>query len=114
MEGATAATGTVTVPNAYLQSDVFPLTGGLTYDLQFFAANPVKVGGANPQYRLSYYDANHVFISDSGFISFASAGGTFSAFNLTNTAPGERRLCADPIHPGRRWRQWFRLGDPAR
>jgi fibronectin type 3 domain-containing protein len=87
LEGSTPATGPVTPPNAYLQSDLFPVSGGLTYDLQFFAANPVKTGGANPQFRITYFDASNGYISDSGFISFASASSTFTAFNLTNTAP---------------------------
>ncbi|HTB83305.1 MAG TPA: MBG domain-containing protein [Candidatus Sulfotelmatobacter sp.] len=87
LEGTTPASGPVTPPNAYARSDLFPVTGGLTYDLQFFAANPVKVGGANPQYRITYFNAGNGYISDSGFISFGSAGNTFTAFNLTNTAP---------------------------
>ena len=87
LEGTTPASGPVTPPNAYAQSDLFPITGGLTYALQFYAANPVKVGGANPQYRITYFTAGNAYISDSGFISFGSAGNTFTAFNLTNTAP---------------------------
>ncbi len=87
MEGSTPATGPVTPPNAYLQSDLFPVAGGLTYKLQFYAANPVKTGGANPQYRISYFNAGNGFISDSGFISFASAGSAWTAFALTNAAP---------------------------
>ncbi|MDB6113035.1 MAG: hypothetical protein JWR69_4785, partial [Pedosphaera sp.] len=87
MEGSTPASGPATPPNAYLQSDLFPVTGGLQYNLQFYAANPVKVGGGNPQYRITYFTAGNGYISDSGFISFGSAGSTWTAFNLTNTVP---------------------------
>lgn len=87
MEGATPTSGPVTPPNVSLQSDLFPVTGGLPYHVQFSAANPVKVGGANPQYRISYYTAGDVYISDSGFISFASAGSSWATFSITNTAP---------------------------
>lgn len=87
LEGLTPASGPVTPPNVSLQSDLFSVSGGLPYHVQFSAANPVKVGGANPQYRISYFTSGNVYISDSGFISFAAAGNSWTTFSLTNTAP---------------------------
>jgi hypothetical protein len=85
MQGTTADT-TPTAPNAYLLSDLFPVTGGLAYNLRFSAANPVKVGGANPQYRVQWFTAGNAFISES-WGSFTSAGDTWTQFSITNSAP---------------------------
>jgi hypothetical protein len=60
-----------------VESDLFPITGGLTYKVVFDAANPMKSGGGNPQYRVQFFDANNAFISDSSFISIASAGASW-------------------------------------
>ena len=59
MEGTTPASGPVTPPNTYLLSQQFPVTPGVTYAVSFWAANPVQVGGANPQYRIRFYDASN-------------------------------------------------------
>ena len=85
MQGTTADTAPV-APNAYILSDRFPVTGGLAYNLRFSAANPVKVGGANPQYRVQWFTAGNAFISES-WGSFASAGSSWTQFSITNTAP---------------------------
>jgi hypothetical protein len=85
MQGTTADTNLV-APNTFLLSDRFPVTGGLAYNLRFNAANPVKVGGANPQYRVQWFTAGSAFISES-WGSFASAGESWTQFSITNTAP---------------------------
>ena len=85
MEGTTAATGPA-APNTYLLSDMFPVSGGLSYSVKFNAANPVKVGGANPQYRVRVYDSNNGLLFEQ-YSSFASAGGAWTQFTSTNTAP---------------------------
>lgn len=87
MEGTTPASGPVTPPNCYVQSDLFSVAGGASYDLSFDAANPVKVGGANPQYRISWFKSDNTYISDSGFISFASAGNAWTTITTSKTAP---------------------------
>lgn len=85
MRGATADTAPV-APNTFLLSDRFPVTGGLPYNLRFSAANPVKVGGGNPQFRVQWFTSTGTFISET-WGSFASAGETWTPFSLTNTAP---------------------------
>ena len=85
MQGTTDAS-TPTPPNAFLLSDRFPVTAGLAYNVKFSAANPVQVGGANPQYRVQFFDAGNAFISEQ-WRSFASAGSTWTQFSVTNTAP---------------------------
>jgi hypothetical protein len=85
MEGATPAVSPA-APNTSLLSDWFPVSGGLSYNVKFNAANPVKVGGANPQFRVRFYDSGNAFISEQ-YRSFASAGSTWTQFSATNTAP---------------------------
>lgn len=85
MEGTTA-TNTPTAPNTYAIADQIPVTGGLPYTLSFYAANPVKVGGANPQYFVQFFDASHAFITQQ-VPSFASAGSTWTLFSTTITTP---------------------------
>jgi hypothetical protein len=86
MEGSTPATGPVTPPNAYVQSDRAPVTGGDTYIVQFSAANPVKIGGANPQYRVSFYNATGGDVGDN-WNSFASAGNAWMTVSNNFAAP---------------------------
>lgn len=85
MEGTTA-TNTPAAPNTYTIADQFPVTGGLPYTVSFYAANPVQVGGANPQYFVQFFDSSHAFISQQ-VPSFASAGSTWTLFGTTITAP---------------------------
>jgi len=87
MEGATPATGASAPPNTYLQSATFPiLAGGAQYSVSWSAANPVKIGGANPQYHIQWFDNNGAFISDI-WGSFASVGGTWTVVSNAFTAP---------------------------
>ena len=85
MEASTAASAPA-APNTYLLSDKFPVTGGVAYAISFYAANPVQVGGANPQYRVRFYDTNSALLTEQ-WNSFASAGASWTKFSQTNTAP---------------------------
>ena len=114
MEGATPATGAVTPPNCYLQSDFIPVSAGVAYAVSFKAANPVQVGGANPQYRITYFNSGNGYISDSGFQSFASAGSTWKTVSVTNTAPANaanaQLLFIQAVGAGNGW-DWVTLID---
>jgi MBG domain len=70
-----------------VQSDFVPVAGGLTYKVVFDAANPLKSGGGNPQFRVEFFDAGNAFVSGSGFISFASAGSSWVTFSNNYAAP---------------------------
>jgi hypothetical protein len=70
-----------------VQSDMFPVTGGLTYKVVFDAANPLKSGGGNPQFRVQFFDAANTFISDTGFNSFGSAGSSWTTFSNNYAIP---------------------------
>ena len=85
MEGTTASI-TPAAPNTYAIAYQIPVTGGLAYTVSFYAANPVKVGGANPQYFVQFFDASHAFISQQ-VPSFASAGSTWTLLSTTITTP---------------------------
>jgi hypothetical protein len=71
-----------------VESDLFPITGGLTYKVVFDAANPMKSGGGNPQFRVQFFDAGNAFVSESGFVSFASAGSSWITVSNNYAAPG--------------------------
>jgi hypothetical protein len=85
MEGTTAASSP-TAPNTFAYQNQIPVTPGLPYTVSFYAANPVQVGGANPQYFIQFYDGLGDFISQT-VPSFASAGNTWTLFSTTVTAP---------------------------
>jgi len=70
-----------------VQSDFVPVTGGLTYKVVFDAANPLKSGGGNPQFRVEFFDSGNAFISGSGFVSFASAGSSWVTVSNNYAAP---------------------------
>jgi len=86
MEGTTPATGPVTPPNTYAYQNLIPVTPGVSYAVSFYAANPVKVGGGNPQYFVQFYDGSGNFLSQN-VPSFASAGNIWTKFSSTNIAP---------------------------
>ena len=87
METTTPATGPVTAPNTYLNSDLFPIpAGGVTYPLSFSSANPVTVGGANPQYQIEFWDSGNAFISATAFFSIG-AGATWTTITNNFAAP---------------------------
>jgi hypothetical protein len=85
MEATTAASGP-TAPNTYIYQNQIPVTPSLPYTVSFYAANPVQIGGANPQYFIQFYDGSGNFISQT-VPSFASAGNSWTLFSTTVTAP---------------------------
>jgi len=87
MQAITPASGPVTPPDTHLLSDQFAVGAGLSYAVSFYAANPVKLNGANPQYRVRFYDASHGLVYEQ-WNSFASAGSTWTQFAQTHSAPG--------------------------
>ncbi len=103
---------TPTAPNAYLESDAFPVTGGLAYRVKFNSANPVTVGGANPQYRIGYYDAANAFIS--GTFTSIGASSSWTLISVTNTAPANaafmRLFFIQAVGAGASW-DWVTLLD---
>lgn len=70
-----------------VQSDFVPVTGGLTYKVVFDAANPLKSGGGNPQFRVEFFDAGNAVVGSSGFVSFASAGSSWATVSNNYAAP---------------------------
>lgn len=70
-----------------VQSDFVPITGGLTYKVVFDAANPLKSGGGNPQFRVEFFDDGNAVVGSSGFVSFASAGSSWVTFSNNYAAP---------------------------
>jgi hypothetical protein len=112
MEGTTAAT-TPAAPNTFAYQNQIPVTPGLPYTVSFYAANPVKVGGANPQYFIQFYDGNGIFISQT-VPSFASAGNTWTLFSTTITAPANAAQMAinfiQAVGAGPSW-DWVTLID---
>ncbi|MEO5912990.1 MAG: hypothetical protein ABIS50_02075 [Luteolibacter sp.] len=86
IESSTAAEGPVSPPNTDVRSDFFSVTGGVTYTFSFYALNPIKVGGANPQYSFEFFNNSNVFIGNS-YTSFASVGSTWTKVEKTFTAP---------------------------
>ncbi|MDB6067603.1 MAG: Fibronectin type domain protein [Pedosphaera sp.] len=80
MEG-TNGTGSV------VSSDSIPISGGLTYKLLFDTANPVKINGGSPQYRIQYFNAGNAYISDTGFGSTAAVGSNWTTISNNFAAP---------------------------
>jgi len=74
-------------PNSDVRSDFLPVTAGTTYNLSFYAANPVKIGGANPQYSLFFYDTNNNPVGGPLFTSFASVGSAWTQVTNSVTPP---------------------------
>ena len=74
-------------PNSDVRSDFIPVTAGTAYNLSFYAANPVRVGGANPQYDIFYYNTNNNPVGGPVFTSFGSVGGTWTLVTNTITPP---------------------------
>ena len=87
IESTTAASGPVAAPNTDVRSNLFPVVAGTTYDFSFYAANPVKIGGANPQYSIFFYDGNNGAVGGPIFASFAAVGGNWTKVVTTVTPP---------------------------
>lgn len=113
LEGTTPTNGPVTPPNTYAYQNLIPVTPGVAYAVSFYAANPVKVGGGNPQYFVQFYDGVGNFLSQN-VPSFASAGSTWTQISSTNTAPAGAAQMAvkfiQAIGAGNGW-DWVTLID---
>ncbi len=83
----TAPSGPVAAPNTDVRSDLFPVTAGAVYNLSFYAANPVKTGGANPQFHVFFYDGANGLVGSPTFTSFASVGSAWTQVSATLTPP---------------------------
>ena len=97
IESNTSATGPVAAPNTDVRSDLFPVTAAISYQLSFYAANPVKTGGANPQYHVFFYDAGNALVGGPIFTSFAAVGSAWTLVTNTVTPP-RRRACLRQRH----------------
>ncbi len=87
IESTTAASGGVAAPNTDVRSDRFPIVAGTTYDFSFYAANPVKVGGANPQFSIFFYNDSNGVVGGPIFTSFASVGASWTKVVASVTPP---------------------------
>jgi hypothetical protein len=87
IESTTPATGPVAAPNTDVRSDFIPVTAGTIYNLSFYAANPVKTGGANPQYDIFFYNSGNNPVGGPIFTSFASVGPAWTQVTTTVTPP---------------------------
>ena len=114
IESNTSATGPVAAPNTDVRSDLFPITAGISYQLPFYAANPVKTGGANPQYHVFFYDADNALVGGPIFTSFAAVGSAWTLVTNTVTPPaGATQMtigCIQAMGAGNGW-DWVTLID---
>ena len=76
-------------PNIDVRSDFIPVTFGTSYKFSFWAANTLKVGGANPQWDIFWYDASNLPVGAPTFVSFSSVGSTYTLVTnaITITPP---------------------------
>lgn len=82
-----AAPAAVNVPNTNVRSVFVSVDEDTLYDFSFYAAHVVKVGGANPQFNLRYYDDGFVPIGQLGYESFASIGSEWTLVEREFTTP---------------------------
>jgi MBG domain-containing protein len=80
MEG-TNGTGSVVV------SDLVPISGGLTYKVDFDTVNAVKLNGANPQYQVEFFNSVNGYISGTGFGSLQAVGTNWTTISNNYAAP---------------------------
>ena len=72
---------------ALVSSDLFPITGGLSYNVLFDAVNAVALNGGNPQFQVEFFDTNGGFISSTGFASVGAAGTSWTTISNNYPAP---------------------------
>jgi len=77
----------VTPPNTNVRSAAIAVDGSTNYDLSFYAAHVVKLGGANPQWNIRFYDAGMGFVGMDGYESFSSVGSSWTKVERTVTTP---------------------------
>ena len=75
--------GSGAAPNTDLRSDFIPVSFGTSYAFSFWAANTLKLGGANPQWDVVWYDSLNNPVGGPTFVSFQSVGSTYTL--VTNT-----------------------------
>ena len=113
IESITPMTGPVTPPYTDIRSDQVAVAGGTSYTLSFYAAHVVKIGGANPQLTLFFYDDFGGFISNS-FESFAGVGSAWTKVEKTFTTPANAAFVTigwiQAMGAGNAW-QWVTLID---
>ncbi|MES2924302.1 MAG: hypothetical protein V4819_22310 [Verrucomicrobiota bacterium] len=73
-------------PNTDVRSGFIPVTENTDYDFSFYAANPVKTGGGNPQFTIFYYDGANAPLGNS-FTSFAAVGSAWTKVSKIFTTP---------------------------
>ncbi len=87
LESTTAATGPVPAPNTDVRSLPFEVEAGAAYTLSFYAAHPAKVGGANPQYHVFFYNATNGVVGGPIFTSFSGIGTAWTKVTASVTPP---------------------------
>src|SRR5882724_7253265 len=65
-------------PNTDLRSDPMAVSFGTSYSFSFFAKNPLKTGGANPQWDLFWLDSLNNPVGAPVFQSFSSVGSSYT------------------------------------
>ena len=114
IESVTPDEGPVVPPNTDVRSDSIAITGGTQYTLNFRAAHVVKIGGANPQFSVFFYDSSNVPVGGPIFESFSAVGSTWTTVTKTFTAPaGAAGMTVGWIHAmgaGNAWK-WVTLID---
>ncbi|MGB1129340.1 MAG: hypothetical protein ACPG4K_04770, partial [Haloferula sp.] len=79
--------GLVVVPVTDVRSDANPVIENTEYTLTFWAAHPVKNGGANPQFNLFFQDEFGAGVGAPIFEPFASVGSDWTLVEYTFTTP---------------------------
>jgi hypothetical protein len=81
--------GNGAAPNTDLRSDPIPVTFGTSYSFSFWAKNPLKLGGANPQWDIFWLDASNLPVGAPIFQSFSSVGSSYTLVtnSITITPP---------------------------
>lgn len=114
LESTTPAEGPVVPPATDVRSDFNPVVGGTEYTLSFYAAHPVKIGGANPQFNLFFYDGSLNPTGAPIFESFASVGSDWTLIEYNFTAPANAEWVTvgwiQAMGAGNGW-QWVTLID---
>ncbi|MGJ8724651.1 MAG: glycoside hydrolase family 16 protein [Roseibacillus sp.] len=79
----------VNAPYSDVRSAHIDVDGDTSYELSFYAAHVMKIGGANPQVNIRFYNSGGAYVGDAGFESFSSLGSTWTEVTKTFTAPAE-------------------------
>lgn len=87
IESTTPSSGSVVAPYSDVRSTLISVNEDTSYDLSFYTAHVVKIGGANPQVNVRFYNAGSGYIGDSGYESFASIGSSWTEVTSSFTTP---------------------------